>query len=160
MLFIMSYFFHVKALILITVVRYQNIVVCFANSLLLQSWDFWPKEHVHLSGLQILALWKTDWFNRKVGLPRKHTIKNKHLTALWLKVVDLTQAYGKFMQRGYCIKTISVERQNLILSLPSSLLCFPMTLCFYVVCFSPFALWFPFKNWHLTWGLNSSSKNF
>lgn len=112
------FFFHVKALILITVVRYQSIVVCFANSLLLQSWDFWPKEHVHLSGLQILALWKTDWFNRKVGLPRKHTIKNEHLTALWLKVVDLTQAYGKFMQQGYCIKTISVERQNLILSLP------------------------------------------
>lgn len=140
MLFRMFYFFHVKALILVAVVRYQNIVVSFANSLLLQRWDFWPEEHVHLSGSQIPALWKADWFNRKVGLPRKHAIKNEHLTTLWLKVVGLTQAYGKFMQRGYCIKTTSVERQNRILSLPSSLLCFPGTLWFYIVCFSPFAV--------------------
>lgn len=135
----MWFFFHTKALILMTVVRYQWWWFALPNHFGCKVDTLWPKENAHLSGLQIPTLWKTDWFNRKVGLPRKHAIKNEHLTALWLEIVDLTQAYGKFMQQGYCIKTISVERQNGILSLPSSppllsrdslfLCCLLLTLC-------------------------------
>lgn len=135
----MWFFFLAKALILMTVVSYQRWWFALPNHLGCKADTLWPKEHAHLSGLKkIPTSWKTDWFNRKVGLPHKHAIKNEHLTALWLEIVDLTQAYGKFMQQGYCIKTISVERQNGILSLPSSppllsrdslFLCLLLTLC-------------------------------
>lgn len=115
------FFFHAKALVLMTVVSYQRWWFALPNHFDCKAGTLCPKEHAHLSGLKrIPTSWKTAWFNRKVGLPRKHAIKNEHLTALWLEIVDLTQAYGKFMQQGYCIKTISVERQNGILSLPSS----------------------------------------
>lgn len=151
MLLIMWFFFHAKALILTAVVRCWRQWFALPAHLGCKVDTLWPKEHALLSELQIPTLWKTDWFNRKVGLPRKHAIKNEHLTALWLEIVDLTQAYGKFMQQGYCIKTISVERQNWILSLPSSppLLSRDSVFMLFASCSLPFK-WCLFKNWHLT----------